>query len=180
MEFTVDHRTVRALLEHGRAAIGSSQRELAQIMGSSYRTVQRMQAGQSDPSEAQMARLAAAVHPRDPKIAAQIAAAVGETLESLGIVARPSPPPASNGPALPPEDLVPLLAEAVVAAAAEVLGISPATMRPALVAALERAVRARLSVEAMHGALTAARAYRRSSAAPAKSPARHAAPTASE
>jgi hypothetical protein len=155
---TVDDTKFRSLLERGRETLAIGQRDLAVVIGSSYRSVQRMQAGQSWPTPEQMQRLAVAVHKEAPPLAAEIAAAAGATLETLGVI---EPPRVPQGPPPPPADLVPLLAEAVVAAAAEVLDLSPATVRPALLAALERAQKARLTLDALASALEDATASHR-------------------
>jgi hypothetical protein len=69
------------------------------------------------------------------RLAAELAAAAGQTLESLGIV-KPAPPPAP--PPLPPMPRH-LSADAVVCVAAEGMGLAPGAVRGALVAAFRRA-----------------------------------------
>ena len=117
----------------------------AELVGSSLRTVQRWSAGHGAPYSGDIAKLAAAVHPRDPELARRLAAAAGQTLESLGIVVPPPPPPVQVAPERSP--LMPLLVEAVVAAAAEALDVSPRVARPAVLAAIERAKAAELSLD---------------------------------
>jgi hypothetical protein len=122
-----------------------NQKELGELMDSSQRTVQRWYAGRGWPSPGQLTKLAVAVHPRDPDIARRLAAAMGQTLESLGLVARAAPPPV-QAPA-EPSPLMPLLVESVVAAAAEALDVSPRVARPAVLAAVERAKAAALTLD---------------------------------
>jgi transcriptional regulator with XRE-family HTH domain len=153
MSAATDPRAITSLVALGMGALGLSQRELGAQLGSSLRTAQRWATGRAQPSADQLKKLAALVHPRNPTLAAEIAAAVHETLESLGLVLPPSPPepvvvvePVVKGPPETPGDLVPLLVEAVVAAAAEALDQMPRVVRPAVTAAFVRAQAARLSV----------------------------------
>ena len=114
-------------------------------MGSSQRTVQRWSAGRGWPSRDQLLKLMVAVYPEEPETARRLAAAIGQTLESLGVVAPPAPPPAPPPPE--PSPLMPLLVESVVSAAAEALDVSPRLARPAVLAAVERAKAAALTVD---------------------------------
>lgn len=118
-----------------------NQKELGELMGSSQRTVQRWYAGRGWPSPDQLTKLVVAVHPRDPDIARRLAATMGHTLESLGVVAPPVQAPAEPSP------LMPLLVESVVSAAAEALDVSPRVARPAVLAAVERAKAAALTLD---------------------------------
>jgi hypothetical protein len=141
-----------------KSALILSQRGLAEVTGSSHRTVQRWAAGRSSPSPREIARLAVAVHPRNPEIAQRLASWSGQTLESFGIAPPPAALPASPAPAPLPSGpdraaLLPVLVESVVAAAAEALDVSPRVARPAVLAAMERATVAALTVEDLLGAL---------------------------
>lgn len=159
-----------ALLIEARFRLGVSQGGLGQLLGSSQRTGQRWEGGGASPTPKQLHALAAMVHPKDPKLAEQIAAAGGSTLEQLGIVPpppppappprpipppRPPPPLAAAAPAPPPppppppEDVV----DAVVCAAAEAIDVMPRTIRPALLAAFRRARRLGLDVATVEKAL---------------------------
>ncbi len=132
-----------------------NQEKLGELMGSSQRTVQRWYAGQGSPYPDQVTKLVVAVHPRNPDIARRLAATLGHTLESLGVVAPPAPAPAPApvAPAPATTPLAPLLVEAVVSAAAEALDVSPRLARPAVLAAVERAKAASLSVDDLLAAL---------------------------
>jgi hypothetical protein len=139
-------------------ALSLNQRQLAHLLGSSERTVQRWYAKRATVYPDHITRLAIAVHPHDPDIARRLAATMGETLESLGLVAPPLPAPivASPQPSpSPPErsPFLPLLVESVVSAAAEALDVSPRAARPAVLAAVERAKVAGLSVDDLLAAL---------------------------
>ena len=101
------------------------------------------------PSGPQLAKLAAAVFPRDPQLAAQLAQAAGATLQQLGLV------PASPAPA-PPMAKPPHLVDTVVCAAAEALGVPPPAVRPALLAAFQRAREVGLTTEDVEQAISAA------------------------
>jgi transcriptional regulator with XRE-family HTH domain len=145
-------------------AIGLSQRELGEQLGSSLRTAQRWATGRAQPSADHLKKLAALAYPRNPTLATEIAEAVHETLESLGLVIPPPAPepvvvvePVVTGPPETPADLVPLLVEAVVAAAAEALDQMPRVVRPAVTAAFVRAQAARLTVADVVAVLDPAR-----------------------
>ncbi|HEY6462513.1 MAG TPA: helix-turn-helix transcriptional regulator [Polyangiaceae bacterium] len=138
-------------------ALHFEQRQLAEFAGVSLRTVQRWSARRGDPSAEHITRLASAAYRVDRDAARRLAAAVGHTPESLGIV-PPAPPvlpaPAPQGPATPTA-LQRVLVEAVVAGAAEALDVSPRVARPAVLAAMERAKAASLSVDDLLAALRA-------------------------
>jgi len=134
-------------------ALSLNHQELAELVGSSKRTVERWSAGHGGPYPDHITRLAAAVYPHDADIARRLASFLGQSLESLGIVKPPPPappplpPPVVSPPA--PSPLTPLLVESVVAAAAEALDVSPRAVRPAVLAAVDRAKAAGLSVDEM-------------------------------
>jgi transcriptional regulator with XRE-family HTH domain len=135
-----------ALTLEARRVLGLTQETLGDLLGSSRRTIQRWDRGQSLPMKEQLAQLAAEVHPRDPQLAAKLAQEAGSTLERLGIVkpVPPAPPPA------PP----PYLTDTVVCAAAEALNVPPPAVRPALLAAFRRAREVGLRVEHVEQALS--------------------------
>jgi transcriptional regulator with XRE-family HTH domain len=127
--------TRREIFNRLNFAMGESQKAFGERFGLSRRTMSRWAAGQGGPSDPLLAEMAALVHERDPALAAEVAAYLGETLESLGIA---SPPPAVVSPPVSagsPTQLV----DAVVCAAAEAMDVSPRAVRPALLAALTRA-----------------------------------------
>lgn len=130
------------LVIKARMALGMSQRKLAETIGSSIRTVARMEGGRSTPSASQYQTLAPLLHPVDPDLAHDAAAFCGATLESLGI-AKPAPPP-EPVPVTTPPPLLPtrVLVDALVYAAADSLGASSAgfeRVRAALRAAFAHA-----------------------------------------
>jgi hypothetical protein len=130
-------------------------RQFGEALGASERTSLRWIAGRSTVTIDRLHALARLVHPRDPALAAVLAEASSETLESLGIV-PPSPPPR---PALPAH----LVADHLVCAAADAFGGAPSAARAALRAAFGRALEMGLSVEEVVKALAAS--------APARAPA---------
>jgi len=129
-------------------SLGTNQRGLADLLGLSRRTISRwVKHGHPVASPARIDTLARAVHAHDPALAARIVAVRGATLVDAGI-ARPEPPPAP--PAPPP----PYLVDVVVCAAAEALDVSPRVVRPALLAAFQRARAVGLDVAALESSLS--------------------------
>jgi hypothetical protein len=118
-----------------------SQGELAAALGVSRRTAQRY-SDHGVPSHL-LPRLIAVVHPHDAALAGQIAASMGHTLETLGIVKPPAPPPPPPAPPPPPDRVV----DAVVCAAAEAIHVMPGDVRPALLAAFAAAREIGVSLE---------------------------------
>ena len=145
------HAPVMVHVFEAQRLLSLSQRQLAELVGSSLRTVQRWSAGHGAPYTSDIVKLAAAVHPRDPALARRLASHAGQTPESLGLVAPAPPPPVQPAPVASP--LTPVLVEAVVAAAAEALDVSPRVARPAVLAAVERAKTAELSLDDLLGVL---------------------------
>jgi hypothetical protein len=137
-----------ALFELSRQALGTTQAELGEMLGISRRTAQRW-ASAGVPSY-EMRKLAQLVHAKDPKLAAQIAASVGTTLEAIGIV-RPVPAAPPPAPRPSPDGVV----DAVVCAAAEAMELMPRDVRPALHAAFARAGEIGLTVDDVERALRA-------------------------
>jgi transcriptional regulator with XRE-family HTH domain len=141
------NRSITPFVIAGRRALGLSQAQLAAALGSSKRTAARWEAGRATLAPWQACQLARLVHRVDPAIAAEVADAAGETLESLGLVA-----PAAT-PAAPPPPATSLVVDAIVCVAADVLMTTPKTVREALHAAFRRARELRLSVEEVENAL---------------------------
>ena len=139
-------KVVSPLVRRSLTALGVRQKKLAEMLSTSLRTVSRWAGGSTSPSAAQMTKLAALVLPRDRALAAQIAAASGATLESLGLVPPAPPPP-------PPRPPVPQMIEGVVFAAAEAADLSPRAVGPALLAAFARASAVGLTLEEAVGGL---------------------------
>jgi hypothetical protein len=147
MALTLD---ARALLGHGQAGLGA-------LLGSSRRTVQRWDAGRGRQTGPQLAKLAAAVFPRDADLAQKLARNAGTTLEGLGLV-----PPASSASGVgKPNPLV----DSVVCAAAEALGTAPPAVRPVLLAAFRRAREVGLTLEDVERAISDALGEGKSKAA---------------
>ena len=151
------------LTHQARSLLLLSQRTLGDLLGISRRTVQRWDAGRSHPSPFDLQKLAHAVHPKDPSLAAKLAKAAGTTLEALGLArvppaSQPSPaPPAGPSPPALPALTTRHLVDIVVCAAAEALDVPPPAVRPVLLAAFRKAREVGLKVEDVEGALDAPR-----------------------
>jgi len=133
------------LLVRAAIALGLTQEGLGELLGASRRTVQRWQAGRTSPEVREFKELARHVYAADAQLAAEIAVACHETLESLGLVA-PKPPVVAVVDAPPPRPS-PLVVDAVVCAAADAVGGTPASVRAVLLAAFERAAARGLTAE---------------------------------
>ena len=143
-----------SLLLSVRRALHLTQAELSTVLGSSLRTVQRMHAGRAEPSRDQYGRLVRATHPKDPALAARIAAWVNGTLEEFGIV-PPTPP--VPPPSAPPAPAVSIHAvDSVLCAAADVADLPLSLVRRILAAAFGRARELGVSVEMAADTLGAA------------------------
>src|SRR5215472_479427 len=112
-------QVLEPLYYQAERVLNVNQRELAQLLGISTRTIQRWNARQADPSFLDYQKLAQAVFPKNAALAAQLAKAGGATLESLVPLARPAPLPAPGGPA--PEYLV----DSIVCVAAVAADLKP-------------------------------------------------------
>jgi hypothetical protein len=145
----------RELLTRAQLALRVSQAKLGELIGVSRRTIVRWVAHGAIPSKAQVVVLARAVYPGDAKLAEEIAAAAGETLESLALVVKP--PPAAPRPAPALHHMM----GTIVCAAAEALDSSPKALRPALLAAFKQAAEMGLTVEDVCKGLGGAGAKRR-------------------
>ncbi len=132
-----------------------NQREMAEFLGISKRTMQRVAVGESNLGRAEFIEIAGAVFPKDPELAGRVAQRAGTTLEALGLVA--AAPLAGVGTraaeqvkAAPPH---PRLADSVVYVAADILNLTPRAARPAILAAFKRAGELGLSVAMITEAL---------------------------
>jgi hypothetical protein len=148
------------LFTHASMVLGKNQREIADLLGVSLRTSQRMAVGRSSLGVNHLRELAGHVYPHDRELAAELAAAGGATLEWLGLVAPPPPQPPPMPPvqAAPPPPFRPppeQLIDAVVCAAAEAHDVMPREIRGALLAAFSRARRLGMTVEEASSALRA-------------------------
>jgi transcriptional regulator with XRE-family HTH domain len=135
------------LVARAQRALGMTHRQFGEALGASERTSLRWIAGRSSVTVEHLRTLARLVYPSNPALAASLAEASSETLESLGIV-PPSPPPR---PALPAH----LVGDHLVCAAAEAFGGTPSAARAALHAAFARALEMGLSLEEVANALAA-------------------------
>jgi hypothetical protein len=141
-----------ALLVEASDAIGGLQRGVADALGVSTRTVQRMYASGCHLDDLEWQALARAVHPGHPELAARLAREGGSSPEAMGLVARP-PPGAEASVAH-----VQHMTDGVVCVAAEAADLTPGAIRPALLAAVRRARQVCLTLEDLEGALAAPRA----------------------
>jgi hypothetical protein len=158
------------LLAH--QAMGKTQAGLGEALGVARRTAQRW--AQNGVPSYHMPELAKVVHPHDANLAAEIAAAVGTTLEALGLVVPAAVPSLEPAPALvheataaasaasaakpesPPAPAMPdAVVDAVVCAAAEVMNLPPREVRAGLHAAFASAKEIGLTVDAVERALRA-------------------------
>jgi transcriptional regulator with XRE-family HTH domain len=144
-----------ALIALSRTALHATQRELADRLGTSLRTVQRWETKRAAPYADQLQRLADAVRPHDPALAAELdewAPRPPPPPAPAGVAPGSPPPPPPAATALPAS----VLLDSVVCAAAEAMSAPPQALRPALLAAFVRAREAGLTVEGMIEALTGA------------------------
>jgi DNA-binding XRE family transcriptional regulator len=140
------------LLSQAQNALGHTQESLGRILGISRKTMGRWQSGHGSPSIQQWAEIARWVHARNPDLAARIASEMGESLVSLGIVAPIAPQAAPAVPVTPPiptSDLV----DSIVCAAAEAVAMTPQAIRPAVLAAFDRAASVRMSIDDVRATL---------------------------
>ncbi len=133
------------ILTRTRRVLGESRVGLAVRVGASKRTGQRWASGESFPTAIQLLELARHVLPRDRRLAADLAAKAGTTLDAIAPPAPPAAPPVAT------EHLV----DSVVCAAVDASGLASSVVRPALLAALERARSLRLDLLAIEGSLRA-------------------------
>ena len=140
------------LIVRARSTLGMTQEEFGMALGASHRSAQRWDAGTAEPGIHHLRTLVRLLYPEDAALATQIADVIRETPESLGIV-QPAPPAPTVPPprARPPTELI---VESIVCAAAEALAVPPATVRPALRAAFQRAKAMELTVDEVDAVLS--------------------------
>ncbi|HEY6459291.1 MAG TPA: helix-turn-helix transcriptional regulator [Polyangiaceae bacterium] len=144
------------LLVRTMAVLGVNQQGLAELIGISRRTIIRWSGKGSGPTYEQWVTLARHAYAKDPALARAIATELDKTLVLLGIEPPPPPPaPPAAPPGPPPRPVPPLpdLVDSVVCAAAEAMAVTPQSVRPALVAAFERAASVGLTMEEVRAAL---------------------------
>ena len=93
-------QVVVKLLGRFRVTLGTTQNELAKLLGVTRRTVGRWEAGASAPSIDQLRHLARVVHSKDPALAEALATEGDATLETLGL--RSPAPTAPRAPLASP------------------------------------------------------------------------------
>ncbi len=150
---TFSNRSTRPLVVKAQLGLGMTHRKFGEALGASERTSLRWTSGASFVPLPSLVMLARLVYPVDAPLAAEIAAAASETLESLGIVTPPTPPPAPNA-----KLALHLVGDLVVCAAAEAIAVAPSIARTALVAAFVRAEAMGLTVGEVVSALEASAA----------------------
>jgi hypothetical protein len=138
----LQRRAIALILGEARRTLGMSQREFGPAIGSSHRSAVRWDGGGSTPSEHQLHTLARLLYPRDRALAAEVADAGGQTLESLGLETVADPLASKVN-----------LVELLVLTAVEQSGSLPAAVRPWLHAIMKRGVELRLTMEAAEEAL---------------------------
>lgn len=147
-------RPLKHLVLDARVALTMSQAEFGPALGWSHRSAVRWEAGNAVPSDDALRKLASLLAPVDADLAAEAAAAVGETLESLGLAPKPVVVKAvveKAAPRVTDGDL----ADAVVCAAGDVTDLPPRALRPLLHAAFARARALGVTVEQIEEALRA-------------------------
>jgi transcriptional regulator with XRE-family HTH domain len=150
---TFPNRPTAPLVVRAQTVLRMTHRQFGEALGASERTSARWARGSSSVSVEQLCALAKLVYPRDPELAGTLAEASSETLESLGIVATALAVPASSESAPAPRLAPRFVADLVVCAAADVLGVAPRSARAALLAAFSRAREMGLSVAEVEEAL---------------------------
>ncbi len=141
-----------SLLTEVRGALGLSRQQLATVMGSSLRTVERMYAGRTHPSRSEYGLLIRATYPKDPVLAARIAAWVNGTLEEFGVIVPappPKTPPSTPSPNMPPAPAAVSIQaiDSVLCAAGDAADLPLGSVRRILAAAFVRASGQRGSVD---------------------------------
>ena len=148
-----------ALIGQSRQTMEWTQKQLAESLGTSLRTVARYERGQAHFDAEAVKTLATHVYTEDTELAAELAASIGQTLVSLGIEAPPPPPvhvapapsPAPPAPPPPPpprpsalRDLI----DAVVCSVADETNVVPKLVRPTVLLTLRRALEVGVDLEA--------------------------------
>ena len=131
------------LVVRSRLALQMNQLQLAELVGTSLRTVQRFETGRAPLYPWHLHKLVDALRPHDPDLAAQIdvyapraAPIPPPVVAPAPVLPAPAPPPP---PPLPPPIPAGVLVDSVVCAAAEAMSVAPQAIRPAVLAAFARA-----------------------------------------
>jgi DNA-binding XRE family transcriptional regulator len=140
-----------SLIAESRRMLLLNQEQLANLVESSKRTVQRWEVGAAAPAPWHLHKLIDALRPSNPELASQLDAWAPRPASPPpppSLTPEPPPPVLSAPPAPPPIPLS-ILVEAVVCAAAEAMNLPPQAVRPAILAAFTRARDTGLSPEAV-------------------------------
>jgi transcriptional regulator with XRE-family HTH domain len=124
------------LLVHCQMALGLTQQELGELLGKTKRTIQRWQESGFAPMADQAETLARALQSVRPDLAEQVLALGRKVATATGM-----PPPGRPSTAE--------VIAAILQAAAEAGGTSPEAIRPAILAALQKAEEAGIEVSAI-------------------------------
>jgi transcriptional regulator with XRE-family HTH domain len=140
------------LLTRCRETLSLSQAQLATLVGSSVRTVQRWENDAATPSAWHVHRLADAVRSLDESLARDLDLWAPRPQAPPPPPAPPAAAPAPQPPPPPPPPppiAADVLVDSVVCAAAEAVSLAPQAVRPAVLAAFARARDARLTIDAV-------------------------------
>ncbi len=140
-----------SLLTKAQIAMGMSQEQLGKVAGVSRRTMVRWQQGDNGPSLDQWVTIARRVYRQDRAVASEIAQKMGESLESLGLEA-PAPAQQAAPPARPMPPIGDLV-DSIVCAAAEAVTMTPQAIRPAVLAAFDRAASVAVTIDEVRGTM---------------------------
>jgi hypothetical protein len=133
-------------LLRAQRALGLNQAQLASLLGTSSRTLQRWGGRPKHLTPRELMVLAQHLHRVDARLADEIARLHDTTLAALNV------PPRNESQSMAVERATPLV-DSVVCAAADVMALPPHSLRPALLAALDRAGQLHLDVETMRSVL---------------------------
>ena len=152
---TQDPAKVGELLSRTAITLGMHHAELAKHLGVSRRSISRWTKDGTFLGREAVVILAELALTRDRALAAELAALAGETLVSLGLEAPPAGPATQARSRLGTELAESRLVDLVVYAAAERMDTSPRAVRPAFLAAFQRARELGVTLEALEAILTA-------------------------
>jgi hypothetical protein len=130
---------IRELLVRSQVALHLLGTQFADFLGVSDRTLRRWVDRGVLLSPERLRKLVTALHPRDPGLAQRVAAYHGRVVADVLLQLPLEPDPVAEAK----------LRDALLAPAVEIAGVAPATMRQALLSALEGAQRLGLTVEAV-------------------------------
>ncbi len=153
------YSSVPELFLRVRTTLHLSQQKLGDLIGYSRRTIIRAEQRGKFLLPGTWEKLATACHPRDPALAEELAARAGRTLVDMGLEGAPPPvlpAPSLPAPSRPTTPSSKHMADSIVCAAAEAMQLPPHGIRPALVAAFERAFALGMSAEEVLKGMAAA------------------------